>query len=88
MHISFALIALAAHVAALLRVFTYRKNGARHRHHAAWLAWAIVAVSGGSAIELTLHAESVGFFEAATAILLALFVYVARGNIASLLRSQ
>ncbi|MDR5883605.1 phage holin family protein [Caballeronia sp. LZ032] len=88
MHISFAVIALAAHVAAMLRVLFYRRNGARHRHHVSWVAWAVVAVSGGSAIELALHAKHVGFFEAATAILLALFVYAARGNIARLLWSS
>lgn len=88
MHISFALIALAAHIAALVRVLTYQRNGARHRHHVSWIAWALVAVSGGSAIELTLHAKSVGFFEASTAVLLALFVFGARGNVARLLRSD
>ncbi|MDE1010735.1 phage holin family protein [Paraburkholderia fungorum] len=88
MHISFALIALAAHIAALVRVLTYRKNGARHRHRVSWVAWALVAVSGGSAIELTLHAAEVGFFEAGTAVLLALFVFGARGNVARLLRSD
>lgn len=88
MHISLALIALAAHIAALVRVLTYRKKGARHRHHVSWIAWALVAVSGGSSIELALHAATVGFFEAATAVLLALFVYGARGNVARLLRSD
>ncbi|KWC22759.1 hypothetical protein WL48_18755 [Burkholderia ubonensis] len=88
MHIPFALIALAAHLATLARVLTYRRNGARHRHHVSWLAWALVAVMGGSSIELALHAEQVGFFQAAAAILLALFVYGARGNVARLLRSE
>lgn len=88
MHVSFALIALAAHIAALARVLTYRRNGARHRHHVSWVAWALVAVSGGSAIELALHAKHVGIFEAATAVLLALFVFASRGNVARLLRSD
>jgi len=88
MHVSFALIALAAHIAALLRVLTYRKNGARHRHRVSWVAWALVAVSGGSSIELALHAKHVGFFEASTAVLLALFVFASRGNVARLLRSE
>ncbi|WP_029226167.1 phage holin family protein [Burkholderia ubonensis] len=88
MHISFALVALAAHLAALARVLVYRRNGARHRHGASWVAWALVAVSGGSAIELALHAKHVGFFETATAVLLALFVFASRGNVARLLRSE
>ncbi|CAE6841616.1 hypothetical protein R69746_06950 [Paraburkholderia aspalathi] len=85
MHISFALIALAAHLASVVRVLTYRKNGARHRYHVSWIAWVLVAVMGGSAIELALHAESADFFEAASAVLLALFVFGSRGNIARLL---
>lgn len=88
MHIPFALVALAAHIAALVRVLAYRRNGARHRHGVSWIAWALVVVSGGSAIELLLLAEQVGFFQAATAVLLAFFVFASRGNVARLLRSD
>ncbi|KWB84357.1 phage holin family protein [Burkholderia ubonensis] len=87
MHVPLALIALAAHLAALVRVLAYRRNGARHRRHVSWVAWALVVVTGGASIEL-LHAASVGFFEAATAVLLAMFVYSARGNVARLLRRE
>ncbi|HDR8932758.1 TPA: phage holin family protein [Burkholderia vietnamiensis] len=87
MHLSFALVALAAHLAVILRVLTYRKNGARHRSHVAWTAWLIVAISGGSAIELLIHPKPVGFFQAVQAVMLALFVYLARGNVARLLGS-
>ncbi|KVE97383.1 hypothetical protein WJ01_07800 [Burkholderia vietnamiensis] len=88
MHISFAVIALAAHFAALVRVLTYRRNGARHRYHVSWVAWAIVVVSGGASIDLALHVEQVDFFDAATAALIALFVFASRGNVARLLRSD
>jgi len=88
MHLSFALIALAAHLAVLMRVLMYRRNGARHRYHASWVVWALVAVSGDSAIELALHAKHVGPFEASTAVLLAVFVFASRGNVARLLRSK
>ncbi|TKC83466.1 phage holin family protein [Trinickia terrae] len=88
MHISFALIAFAAHLAALVRVLTYRRNGAPHRLPVSWFAWALAAVMGGASIELVLHVEQVGFFEAATAVLLAVFVYGVRGNVARLLWSE
>ncbi|KVO90034.1 phage holin family protein [Burkholderia ubonensis] len=88
MHVPLGLIALAAHLAALVRVLAYRRNGARHRRHVSWVAWALVVVTGGASIELLLHAASVGFFEAATAVLLAMFVYGARGNVARLLRRE
>jgi hypothetical protein len=88
MHMSYALLALAAHLAVILRVLTHRKDGTRHRFHIAWAAWAIVAVSGGAGIELLLHARTAGFFQAALAVLLAVLVYLARGDVAHLLRSK
>ncbi|CAB3758495.1 membrane protein [Burkholderia sp. MSh2] len=88
MHLPFALIALAAHVAVLVRVLTYRRNGARHRHRAAWFAWTVAAIAGGASIELLLHAGATGFFDAATAVLLAMSVCGTRGNVARLLRSE
>jgi hypothetical protein len=88
MHISFAVVALAAHFVALVRVLTYRRNGARHRYHVSWLAWAIVAVSGGASIDIALHVAHVDFFDAATAVLIALFVLASRGNVARLLWSE
>ncbi|ASL48341.1 Protoheme IX farnesyltransferase [Burkholderia sp. AD24] len=83
-----ALIALAAYIAAIVRVLTYRRQGARHRRHVSWIAWALVVVMGGSAIELALHAKSTGIFEAGSAVLLALFVFGVRGNVARLLWSN
>ncbi|WP_112175820.1 phage holin family protein [Paraburkholderia unamae] len=88
MHLSFALVALAAYLAVLLRVLTYRRNGARHRHRVSWFAWAIVAVSGGSAIEFMLSARHAGFFDAASAVVLAVLVFTSRGNVAHMLRSD
>ncbi|WP_186113257.1 phage holin family protein [Burkholderia gladioli] len=88
MHLSFAILALAAHFATMLRVLVYRRNGARHRRHVSWAAWALLVVSGGSSIELALHAQHVGIFEALTAVLLAVFVCAARGNVARLLWSD
>ncbi|URV25011.1 phage holin family protein [Burkholderia gladioli] len=88
MHLSYALVAFAAHLAVIVRVLAYRRDGARHRFHVAWAAWAIVAVSGGAGIELLLHARATGFFQAALAVLLAILVHLARGDIAHLLRSK
>jgi hypothetical protein len=88
MSLAFASVFLAAHVAALIRLLGYRRNGARHRRHVSWLAWALVAVIGGSLIESALHAERIGFFQAAPAVFLAVFVNRVRGNVARLLWSQ
>lgn len=88
MYIPFTLIAHAAHLAALLRVLAYQRSGARHRYHVSWVAWALVVVMGGSSIDLALSAEQAGFFEASAAVLLAMFVYGVRGNVARLIRSE
>ncbi|MGI4815402.1 MAG: phage holin family protein [Janthinobacterium lividum] len=82
----FSLIAIAAYLAVVARVLAYRRHGARHRHHVSWTAWALLVVAGGSAIELMLDAKAVGPFEAGTAIFIALFVILTRGDVARLLR--
>lgn len=84
----FDLVSFAAYVAIALRVFVYRRNGARHRAHVSWIAWAIVAIAGASAIEAALHARHAVFLQAARSALLALFVFGARGNVAQLLWSD
>ncbi|NRO99454.1 phage holin family protein [Paraburkholderia sp. NMBU_R16] len=88
MSISLALITCVAHLATLVRVLTFRRNGARYRYHVSWVEWVLVAVMGGSAIELALHLGQVGIFEAAAAVLLAALVLGARGNVARLLWSD
>lgn len=85
---TFALIALIAYAAAGLRLLLYRKNGARHRHHVSWIAWALLVVLAGSTVELLLQDHAVGFFEAARAVLFSLFIFGSRGNVARLLRSE
>ncbi len=87
MHNPLALIALIAYSLAALRILAWRRDGARHRQHVSWFAWLVLVALGGSAIELALHAKAVGWFEAARAVLFAVFIFGARGNVARLLRS-
>ena len=86
MHNPLALIALIAYSVAALRILAYRRDGARHRHHVSWFAWLLLVALGGSAIELVIHAKTVGAFEAARAALFSVLVFGARGNVARLLR--
>jgi hypothetical protein len=88
MHNPLALIALIAYIIAAFRILTYRRDGARYRHHVAWFAWLLLVVLGGSAIELAIHAKAIGMFEAVRAILFTILVFGARGNVARLLRSE
>lgn len=87
LHSPLALLAFSAYLVAVLVLLAYRKNGARHRHAVSWLAWALLVVLGGSAIELVLSARPVTWFDAGRAVLLSLFVCATRGNVARLLRS-
>lgn len=87
-HPAFALVALLAYAVAALCLLLYRKDGARHRHHVSWIAWALLVTLGGSAIELLLHPKVVGMFEALQAVSISLFIVGARGNVARLLWSE
>lgn len=83
-----AVIALAAYTVCIFALLLYRRDGARHRRHISWLAYALLVVLGGSAIELLLQAKAVSYFEAGRAALLALFIVRSRGNVARLLWSE
>lgn len=83
-----AVIAMMAYTVAILALLLYERAGARHRYRVSWLAYAMLVVLGGSAIELLLHAKAVGYFEAGRAVFLALFIVRSRGNVAHLLRSE
>ncbi|MCY0389107.1 phage holin family protein [Robbsia sp. Bb-Pol-6] len=71
-----AFVALIAHLVAALHILAYRGGDAHP--HASWLAWALLVVSGGSALELALTAKTVGILEALRAGLLSAFVLGAR----------
>lgn len=71
-----AFVALIAYLLAALHILAYRGAGAQH--HAAWLAWALLVVSGGSALELIFTGKTVDILEALRASLLSAFVLGAR----------
>jgi hypothetical membrane protein len=84
----FALFALIAYVLIFVRLLTYRRKGARHRHGIAWLAWLLIVIAGWSAMDFLLRAPDVSAIEAFRAVLICVFVFCARGNVACLLRSD
>lgn len=88
MAITLTHLAFLCYAAACLCLLLYRKQGARHRHHVSWAAWAILVVLSGSAIELLLNPHQVGLLEAGRAVLIDLFIFGARGNVARLLWSE
>jgi hypothetical protein len=78
-------IAIGFYFLACFRVLVYRKQGARHRRHVSWVAWAILVLLGGSGIELALSSQPFSCMEAARTALIDLIIYNARGNVARLL---
>lgn len=84
----YAVIAFIAYAGASLRLLAYRKDGARHRHGVSWAAWAVLAILAGSAVDALFQAHRLDFFEVARAVILAVFIFGARGNVARLLRSE
>lgn len=85
---AYALIAFIAYAGAALCLLAYRRDGARHRCHVSWIAWALLVVLAGSAVDVLCHVHSLDFFEAARAVLFTLFIFGSRGNVARLLRSE
>lgn len=80
--------ALIAYCLSILRLLTYRRQGARHRSRISWLAWLFLVTLAGSVVELVLRHRVVDLFDAGRAMLLAIFVFGVRGNVARLLRSE
>lgn len=84
----YMVIALLAYGAGALSILLYRKDGARHRRSVSWVAWLLLVVLMGSAVDLTVNARPIGIFDAMRAVLLAVFIFGARGNVARLFRSE
>jgi hypothetical membrane protein len=88
MHYPFALLAVTAYLLICLRLLTYQRNGARHRNGVAWVAWGLLVLAGWSAIDFLLRAPEVSAVEALRAVLICIFVFCVRGNVARLLRRE
>jgi hypothetical protein len=83
-----AVCALLCYLAASLRLLMYRRDGARHRRHVSWIAWAMLVTFGASVVELALADHPAGVIDAARALLFVFIVFGARGNVARILRSN
>ncbi len=77
-------------MAICVRLLTYRPSPtARHRPAAAWLAWALIACSGGLALAMLLFGNGASgvanVCQLGLLVVLAVVIYRARGNAARLL---
>lgn len=82
-----AVIACLACALTCARVLLFRRAGLRYRWHISLLAWVLAASSGSVAIDIILHrATRISWGEAGMAAVLCIATYLARGNLAHLMR--
>lgn len=87
MHSLVTVLTLLVSAAICARLLTYhRPRHARHRRAASWCAWLLVASTGGQALHILIAgpASPVSVWQLGLLIVLAVFTYRARGNVARL----
>lgn len=84
-----AIIACLACALTCARVLLFRRTGLRYRWFISLLAWVLAASSGSVAINILLHrAADITWGEAGMASVLCIATYLARGNIAHIMRAN
>lgn len=81
-----ALLFVGANTASALRLLLYRRNGARFRRGMSWLAYLLIVGTGGQALDVLVRHEPVTVWQAVVAVLIAVLVYRAQGNVACIVR--
>ncbi len=77
-----AFLFVMANVASAVRLLLYRRNGARFRRGMSWLAYLLIVGTGGQALDVLVQHEQVTLWQTVVALLLAVLVYRAQGNVA------
>lgn len=81
-----ALIAVTANVITAARLICYRRGSSRYRPGVAFLAWLLIVCAGGAAIDTAVNGAHVTKWEAGFAVIIAVLVMRARGNVAAVVR--
>ncbi|MEN5066762.1 phage holin family protein [Achromobacter aegrifaciens] len=81
-----ALLFVVANFASAVRLLLYRRNGARFRRGMSWLAYLLIVGTGGQALDVLVRHEPVTVWQAVVAMLIAVLVYRAQGNVACIVR--
>lgn len=91
MHSLIALLTLLCNTAICVRLITYRSGpDARRRHGIGWLAWLLIASTGGQAMDIMLlgaHARP-SIWQLGVVIVLMVLAFRAHGNVASIMRME
>lgn len=80
------LLFVVANLATVARLICYRREGARYRPGMAWIAYALVVCTGGQVLDVLTSHATVTLWQAGIAVVLALLVWRARGNVAAIVR--
>lgn len=83
-----AAVVVLANLATAARLFGYQRHGARYRVWAAVLAYLLIMCTGGQALDVLFNQVPVTLWQAGVAVVLAVLVYRARGNVARIVRLQ
>lgn len=81
-HLLVAFLFVVANIASAARLLLYRRNGARFRLGMSWLAYLLIVGTGGQALDVLVQHEQVTVWQTVVALLLAVLVYRAQGNVA------
>ena len=81
-----ALLFVGANLASAVRLMFYRRNGARYRRGMSWLAYPLVIGTGGQALDALLRHEADTAWQTLVAVLIAILVCRAQGNVACIVR--
>jgi hypothetical protein len=82
-----AIILCATCTLTCARVLLFRRCGLRYRWHVSALAWVLAASTGSVALRVMLgHTSHVSWGEAGIGAVMCILTYIARGNVAHILR--
>lgn len=79
-----ALLFVVANFATALRLACYRRRGARYRPGMAVVAYLMFVFTGGQALDVAVRQSTVSAWQLGLAVLLAILVFRARGNVAAI----
>ena len=80
------MLAVLANVFTAARLITYRRGCSRYRWQVSALAYVLIVCSGGAAIDTVVNGLAVSPWQAGFALVIAVLVCRARGNVAAIVR--
>lgn len=83
---SFAIIAVIANTLTALRLIVYRRDNSSYKWEMSLVAWILIALSGGYAIDVATNLTPVSPYGAGLSVVLCVLVWRAHGNVSNVVR--